>query len=168
MIDKIVSSMAVALDGIADGSVVLLGGFGAVGQANALVEGLITQGARDLTVVANNAGSGGDRAGAPDCGRTRAPHHLQLPTRGAGASVFEDFYKAGKIELEIVPQGTLAERLRAAGAGIPAFYTPTSVARSSQTARKRGRSTAAFMCWNMRYRATSPSSNPGKPTVGAT
>lgn len=125
MIDKTVRSMADAMAGIADGSVVLLGGFGAVGQPNALVDGLIEQGAKDLVVVANNAGSG--RVGLArlmELGRVRRMV-CSFP-RSPGSSIFEDLYKAGKIELEIVPQGTLAERMRAAGAGIPAFYTPTA------------------------------------------
>jgi 3-oxoadipate CoA-transferase alpha subunit len=107
--------------------VVLLGGFGAVGQANELVEGLIEQGARDLTIVANNAGS--SERGLPQllaAGRVRRVV-CSFPRGGTGSSVFEELFKAGKVELEIVPQGTLAERLRAAGAGIPAFYTPTGV-----------------------------------------
>lgn len=125
MIDKFVRNMADALAGIADGATVLLGGFGAVGQPLALIEGLIEQGAKDLTVVANNAGTG--RTGLArlmELGRVRRIV-CSFP-RSAGSVVFEELYKAGKIELEIVPQGTLAERLRAAGAGIPAFYTPTA------------------------------------------
>ena len=125
MIDKICAAMAEALAGIKDGSTVLVGGFGAVGQPDALVEGLIEQGAKDLTVVANNAGTG--RVGIAklmELGRVRRIV-CSFP-RSAGSVVFEELYKAGKIELEIVPQGTLAERLRAAGAGVPAFYTPTS------------------------------------------
>ena len=127
MIDKTVASVAAALEGIGDGAVVLLGGFGAVGQANTLVEGLVARGVRDLTVVANNAG-----AGEVGLARLLAAGQVRrivcsFPRGGAGASVFEALYRAGKVELEIVPQGTLAERLRAAGAGIPAFYTPTGV-----------------------------------------
>lgn len=127
MIDKRAASVAEALDRIRDGSVVLLGGFGAVGQANELVEGLIEQGARELTIVANNAGS--SERGLPQllaAGRVRRVV-CSFPRGGAGSSVFEELFRAGKVELEIVPQGTLAERLRAAGAGIPAFYTPTGV-----------------------------------------
>jgi 3-oxoadipate CoA-transferase, alpha subunit len=127
MIDKIVPTIAAALEGVADGSVVLLGGFGAVGQADALVEGLLEQGARDLTIVADNAGAGKvGLARLLSAGRVRRVM-CSFPRGGGGASVFEELYKAGRIELEIVPQGTLAERLRAAGAGIPAFYTATSV-----------------------------------------
>ncbi len=125
MIDKRVASMAEAMAGIADGSVVLLGGFGSVGQPNALLDGLIEQGASDLTVVANNAGNG--RVGLArlmELGRVRRIV-CSFP-RSSDSSVFEGLYRAGKIELEIVPQGTLAERMRAAGAGVGAFYTPTS------------------------------------------
>ncbi len=124
MIDKVVRGMAEAMQGIEDGAVVLLGGFGAVGQPNALIDGLIEHGAKDLVVVANNAGTG--RVGLArlmELGRVRRMV-CSFP-RSPGSSIFEDLYRAGKIELEIVPQGTLAERLRAAGAGIAAFYTPT-------------------------------------------
>ena len=125
MIDKRVASMADALAGVKDGAVVLLGGFGAVGQPNALLDGLIELGVRDLTVVANNAGSGHvGLARLMEMGRMRRIV-CSFP-RGADSSVFEGLYRAGQIELEIVPQGTLAERMRAAGAGVGAFYTPTS------------------------------------------
>lgn len=125
MIDKIVRDMAAAMAGIADGSTVLLGGFGSVGQPDALIEGLIEQGATNLTVVANNAGTG--RVGLAklmELGRVRKI--ICSYPRSAGSVVFEELYRAGKLELEIVPQGTLAERIRAAGAGIPAFFTPTA------------------------------------------
>lgn len=124
MINKIVRSIAEALEGVRDGSTVLMGGFGAVGQPDPLIEGLLEQGAKDLTVVANNAGAG--RVGLAklmEAGRVRKII-CSFP-RSAGSVVFEDLYRAGKLELEIVPQGTLAERMRAAGAGIPAFFTPT-------------------------------------------
>ena len=124
MIDKIVQSIADALAGVRDGATVLMGGFGAVGQPDELIEGLIEQGAKDLTVVANNAGAGKvGLAKLMEIGRVRKII-CSFP-RSAGSTVFEELYRAGKLELEIVPQGTLAERMRAAGAGIPAFYTPT-------------------------------------------
>ncbi len=126
MIDKIVQSMAEAMAGICDGAVVLLGGFGNIGQPHALLDGLIEQGAKDLTVVSNNAGVG--RAGLArllDLGRVRKI--ICSYPRTADPVVFEELYRAGKIELEIVPQGTMAERIRAAGAGIPAFFTATAV-----------------------------------------
>ena len=125
MINKIVAGVAEAIGDVADGATVLVGGFGLVGQPNALIAGLIEQGARDLTVVANNAGAGHDGiARLMELGRVR--RIVCTFPRSAGSVVFEELYAAGKLELEIVPQGTLAERLRAAGAGIPAFFTPTA------------------------------------------
>lgn len=124
MIDKRVRDVMAALDGVADGSTVMIGGFGAVGQPNVLIEALIEQGARDLTIVANNAGTG--RVGLAklmEAGRVRKIV-CSFP-RSSGSVVFEDLFRSGQLELEIVPQGTLAERIRAAGAGIPAFYTAT-------------------------------------------
>jgi 3-oxoadipate CoA-transferase alpha subunit len=126
VINKIVHSVAEALEGIKDGSTVLIGGFGSVGQPDALIEGLIEQGATGLTCVANNAGAG--RVGLArlmELGRVRKII-CSFP-RSVGSVVFEELYREGKIELEIVPQGTMAERMRAAGAGIPSFYTATSV-----------------------------------------
>jgi 3-oxoadipate CoA-transferase, alpha subunit len=126
MIDKIVQSMAEAMAGIQDGAVVLVGGFGSIGQPNALIEGLIEQGAKDLTVVANNSGVGYvGLAALLNTGRVRKIV-CSFP-RTADPVVFERLWREGKIELECVPQGTMAERMRAAGAGIPAFYTPTAV-----------------------------------------
>lgn len=126
MINKIVHSMAEAMAGIKDGSTVLIGGFGAVGQPDELIEALIEHGAKDLVCVANNAGNG--RVGLArlmELGRVRKII-CSFP-RSAGSVVFEELYRAGRIELEIVPQGTMAERMRAAGAGVPAFFTATSV-----------------------------------------
>jgi 3-oxoadipate CoA-transferase alpha subunit len=126
MIDKIVHSMAEAMAGIRDGSVVLIGGFGSIGQPNALIAGLIEQGAKDLTVVANNSGVGHvGLAALLETGRVRKII-CSFP-RTADPVVFEALWRAGRIELEIVPQGTMAERMRAAGAGIPAFFTATAV-----------------------------------------
>ena len=139
MIDKFVATMANAMAGIRDGSTVLIGGFGAVGQPNQLIDGLIEQGAKDLTIVANNAGVG--RIGVArlmELGRVRKIT-CSFP-RSSDSSVFEGLYAAGRIELEIVPQGTLAERIRAAGAGIPAFFTATSVG----TPLAKGKETRAF------------------------
>ncbi len=126
MINKIVQTIADAMADIQDGSTVLIAGFGAVGQPNALVEGLIEQGARNLVAVANNAGVGHEGlARLMELGRVRKII-CSFP-RSSDPVVFEGLYRAGKIELEIVPQGTLAERMHAAGAGIPAFFTPTAV-----------------------------------------
>jgi 3-oxoadipate CoA-transferase alpha subunit len=125
VIDKFVRSIAEALDGIPDGATVLVGGFGPVGQPRALLDGLIEQGATDLVMVANNAGSGQTGlARLIELGRVRKM--ICTFPRSTGSVAFEEAYKAGKLELEIVPQGTLAERIRAAGAGIGAFYTPTA------------------------------------------
>jgi 3-oxoadipate CoA-transferase, alpha subunit len=126
MINKIVQSMAEAMAGIRDGAIVLIGGFGSIGQPNALIDGLIEQGAKELTVVANNAGVG--RVGLArlmELGRVRKI--ICSYPRTSDPVVFEGLYRAGKIELEVMPQGTMAGRMRAAGAGIAAFYTPTSV-----------------------------------------
>jgi 3-oxoadipate CoA-transferase alpha subunit len=126
MINKIVQTMAEAMAGVRDGAVVLVGGFGSIGQPNALIEGLIEQGAKDLTVVANNSGVGYlGLAKLLDTGRVRKIV-CSFP-RTADPVVFERLWREGKIELECVPQGTMAERMRAAGAGIPAFYTATAV-----------------------------------------
>jgi 3-oxoadipate CoA-transferase alpha subunit len=139
MINKIVASIAEALDGVRDGSVVLIGGFGAVGQPDALIEGLIEQGAKDLVAVLNNAGTG--RVGVAklmELGRVRKVV-CSFP-RSQGSVVFEELYREGRIELEIVPQGTLAERMRAAAAGVPAFYTATAAG----TLLERGKETREF------------------------
>jgi len=143
MIDKRYASVAAALEGVADGATVMVGGFGAVGQPNVLIEALIEQGARDLTIVANNAGTG--RVGLAklmEAGRVR--RIICSFPRSAGSVVFEELFKAGRIELEIVPQGTLAERIRAAGAGVGAFYTPTAfgtrLAENKETREIGGRS----------------------------
>ncbi len=124
MIDKIKTSTAEAVAGIKDGSTVLIGGFGTAGMPYALVDALIEQGARDLTVVANNAGNGDTGLAALlKLGRVRKIV-CSFP-RQADSWVFDGLYRAGKIELEVVPQGNLAERMRAAGAGIGAFFCPT-------------------------------------------
>ena len=126
MINKIVQTMAEAMADIRDGSVVLIGGFGSIGQPNALIGGLIEQGAKDLTVVANNSGVGHvGLARLLETGRVRKIV-CSFP-RTADPVVFEALWRAGRIELEVVPQGTMAERMRAAGAGIPAFFTATAV-----------------------------------------
>jgi 3-oxoadipate CoA-transferase alpha subunit len=126
MINKIVQSMAELMDGVKDGATVLLGGFGSVGQPNALIDGLIEHGATHLTVACNNAGAGHvGLARLMELGRV-AKIVCSFP-RSSDPVVFETLYRAGKIELEIVPQGTLAERMRAAGAGVPAFFTATGV-----------------------------------------
>lgn len=124
MINKVTESLAEALGDVPNGSTILVGGFGAVGQPNALIEAIIARGVTELTVVANNAGYG-DVGLARLLATGRVSKIICSFPRITGSTVFEELYKAGRIELELVPQGTLAERLRAAGAGIPAFFTPT-------------------------------------------
>ncbi len=125
MISKIVASMADALKDVKDGSVVLIAGFGNSGIPVELIDGLIEQGAKDLTVVSNNAGSGRtDVAKLLGTGRVRKL--VCSYPRTSGSVVFEEMYSAGKLELELVPQGTLSERMRAAAAGLGGFYTPTA------------------------------------------
>jgi|TARA_B100001540_G_C15787389_1_gene633867 3-oxoadipate CoA-transferase alpha subunit len=125
MIDKRVNTFEEALQGIADSSTVLLGGFGQAGSPVELIEALIDQGATNLTVVSNNAGEGEfGLAALMKAGRIRKV--ICSYPRSSGSFIFEELYESGKIELEIVPQGTLSERMRAAGAGIGGFFTPTS------------------------------------------
>lgn len=124
MINKISASITEAMSGIQDGATVLVGGFGTAGIPNELIDGLIEQGARDLTVVNNNAGNG-DTGLAALLKTGRVRKIICSFPRQADSWVFDELYRAGKIELELVPQGNLAERLRAAGAGVGAFFTPT-------------------------------------------
>jgi len=124
MIDKIAASAAEALAGVKDGATVLIGGFGTAGIPNELIDGLIAQGARELTVVNNNAGNG-DTGLAALLATGRVRKIICSFPRQADSHVFDALYRSRKIELELVPQGNLAERLRAAGAGIGAFFTPT-------------------------------------------
>lgn len=115
-----------AVAGIEDGSTILVGGFGLAGMPFDLIDALIRQGAKDLTIVANNAGNGEvGLAALLKAGRVRKV--LCSFPRQVDSYVFDDLYLAGKLELEVVPQGNLAERMRAAGAGIGAFYSPTAV-----------------------------------------
>jgi 3-oxoadipate CoA-transferase, alpha subunit len=125
VLNKIVDSAQAALADVRDGATVLIGGFGGSGIPNELVDALIAQGARDLTIVNNNAGNGETGVAALlKAGRVRkivCSYPRQLDSHH-----FQALYRAGKIELELVPQGTLSERMRAAGAGIGAFFTPTA------------------------------------------
>ena len=124
MINKIAASVADALQGTPDGATVMIGGFGTAGIPDELIDGLIAQGARDLTVVNNNAGNAEQGLAALlKAGRVRKII-CSFP-RQADSYVFDALYRSGELELELVPQGNLAERIRAAGAGIGAFFTPT-------------------------------------------
>ena len=126
MIDKTVASLEEAVAGIHDGATIMISGFGGAGQPAELIDALIAQGAKDLTIVNNNAGNGETGLAALlKAGRVRKI--LCSFPRQADSYVFDELYRSGKLELELVPQGNLAERIRAAGAGIGAFYSPTAV-----------------------------------------
>jgi 3-oxoadipate CoA-transferase alpha subunit len=126
MIDKRVRSLAEAVTGIQDGAIVLCAGFGGAGLPDTLCEAVVEQGARDLTVVANNAGTGrGGLAALLAAGRVR--RIICSFPRSSGSVVFEELYAAGRIELELVPQGIISERMRCAAAGLGGFYSPVSV-----------------------------------------
>jgi 3-oxoadipate CoA-transferase alpha subunit len=142
VISKVVSSVEVALQGVRDGATVMIGGFGGAGQPAELIDALIALGARELTIVNNNAGNGETGLAALlKTGRVRKVI-CSFP-RQIDSQVFDDLYRAGKIELELVPQGNLAERIRAAGAGIGGFFTPTGygteLAKGKETRQIDGR-----------------------------
>lgn len=124
MINKTARSVAEALAGVQDGATVLIGGFGTAGIPNELIDGLIAQGAKDLTVVNNNAGNA-DTGLAALLKTGRVRKIICSFPRQTDSYIFDELYRAGNLELELVPQGNLAERLRAAGAGIGAFFSPT-------------------------------------------
>ena len=149
MIDKCVADPAAALQGVRDGATVMIGGFGSAGQPVELIDALIAQGARDLTIVNNNAGNGDTGLAALlKAGRVRKII-CSFP-RQTDSQVFDALYRAGEIELELVPQGNLAERIRAAGAGIGALLHAHRLRhRCSPRARRRARSTAA--CYVLEY-----------------
>lgn len=126
MIDKTVATVEEAVAGIPDGATVMIGGFGRAGQPVELIDALIAQGATDLTIINNNAGNG-DVGLAALLAHRRVRRIVCSFPRQHDSWVFDGLYRAGEIELELVPQGNLAERIRAAGAGIGAFYSPTGV-----------------------------------------
>lgn len=126
MIDKTALSAAEAVRDIHDGSTIMIGGFGKAGQPTELLEALLEQGATELTVVSNNAGNGDDGLARLLAERRVSKIICSFP-RQADSWAFDRLYREGAIELELVPQGNLAERIRAAGAGIGAFYSPTAV-----------------------------------------
>jgi 3-oxoadipate CoA-transferase alpha subunit len=142
VIDKIVADCASAVAGVPDGATVLVGGFGGAGQPMHLIDALLAQGARDLVLVSNNAGNAEiGLAALLKAGRVRKLI-CSFP-RQADSYVFDGLYRSGRLELELVPQGNLAERIRAAGAGIGAFFTPTGygtpLAEGKETRRINGR-----------------------------
>ena len=125
MINKIVPSLAEAVAGLHDGAVVMISGFGGAGLPTDLIDALAAQGAKNLTIVSNNAGSRGVGISKLVLAGQVRKVICSFP-RQPGSNAFDDMFRAGTLELELVPQGTLAERIRAAGAGIGAFYTPTA------------------------------------------
>ncbi len=142
MLEKIVADCASAVAGVPDGATVLVGGFGGAGQPMHLIDALLAQGARDLVLVSNNAGNAEiGLAALLKAGRVRKLI-CSFP-RQADSYVFDGLYRSGRLELELVPQGNLAERIRAAGAGIGAFFTPTGygtpLAEGKETRRINGR-----------------------------
>ena len=142
MIDKQVDSLAEAVAGTPDGATVMVGGFGGAGEPKELIDALIAHGARDLVIVNNNAGNGTTGLAALlKTGRVRKIV-CSFP-RQADSEVFDALYRSGKIQLELVPQGNLTERIRAAGAGIGGFFTPTGygtdLARGKETREIDGR-----------------------------
>ena len=142
MINKLMPSVAIALADIQDGATVMIGGFGGAGQPGELIDGLIANGARELVIVNNNAGNG-DTGLAALLKNGQVRKIICSFPRQADSHVFDGLYRAGKLELELVPQGNLAERIRAAGAGIGAFFTPTGygtdLAKGKETREINGR-----------------------------
>jgi 3-oxoadipate CoA-transferase alpha subunit len=150
MINKFFSSVSEALSGTADGATVMIGGFGTAGIPDELIEGLIAQGARDLTVVSNNAGNA-EQGLAALLKAGRISKIICSFPRQPDSYVFDSLYRSGKVTLELVPQGNLAERIRAAGAGIGGFFTPTGygtdLAKTGMARpRKPAKSTVACTC----------------------
>ena len=139
MIDKQVSNAADAVADVFDGATVMVGGFGEAGSPIELIHALIDQGAKELTVISNNCGSGEVGLAALLKARRVTKVICSFP-RTANSTVFPELYREGFTELELVPQGTLAERIRAGGAGVPAFYTPTAVG----TPLAEGKETRSF------------------------
>lgn len=124
MVDKIYPGLDAAVAGISDGATIMIGGFGNAGMPRELIDAVIAQGATDLTIVNNNAGNG-DTGLAALLAAGRVKKIICSFPRQTDSHVFDGLYRSGKIELELTPQGNLAERIRAAGAGIGAFFTPT-------------------------------------------
>jgi 3-oxoadipate CoA-transferase alpha subunit len=124
VVNKIVLGLREALAGIHDGATIMIGGFGNAGMPRELIDGLIDQGATDLTIVNNNAGNGATGLAALLAARRVKKIICSFP-RQADSHVFDGLYRSGELQLELTPQGNLAERIRAAGAGVGAFFSPT-------------------------------------------
>jgi 3-oxoadipate CoA-transferase alpha subunit len=133
---QVVETVDEAVAGIEDGSTILVGGFGLAGMPVDIIDALIRQGAKDLTIVSNNAGNG--EVGLAALLKARRVRRILCSfPRQSDSHVFDELYRAGRIELEVVPQGNLAERMRAAGAGIGAFFSPTAVGTPLAAGRER-------------------------------
>ena len=153
MIDKTVKSARAAVADIGHGATVMIGGFGTAGMPSELIDALIDNGASGLTIVNNNAGNGETGLAALLKAKRVRKIICSFP-RQVDSQVFDALYRAKEIDLELVPQGNLAERIRAAGAGIGGFFTPTASGRCWQKARRRASSTAATMCLSIRSTPT--------------
>lgn len=144
MRNVVVKDAHAAVAGIRDGDTVMVGGFGGAGLPRNMIKAVLDLGVRDLTIISNNAGSGGDDLSLWFGARIVRKIVCSYPR---AADVFAEQYRAGTVELELVPQGTLVERIRAGGAGLGGFLTPTGIGTLSRRARKRSRSMSANTCW---------------------
>src|SRR5213595_2105713 len=167
MVNKLFASPEAALADIPDGSTIMIGGFGHAGMPAALIDALIAQGARQLTIVNNNAGNADTGLAALIAARRVRKILCSFP-RQADSWHFDKAYRAGELELELVPQGTLAERIRAAGAGIGGFYTPTAFGTRLRKEKRRAVSASATTCWSIRFTLTTPSSRRNARIAGVT
>lgn len=154
MIDKSVSTLSEAIAGIHDGATIMIGGFGPAGQPTFLIDALIDQGARDLTIINNNAGNGEvGLAALLKAGRVRKMI-CSFP-RQVDSQIFDDLYRRGKVELELVPQGNLAARIERPAPGWGRYLPPPATARRWRKARRHGKSTVATTCWSTRSKPIS-------------
>lgn len=154
MIDKSVSTLSEAIAGIHDGATIMIGGFGPAGQPTFLIDALIDQGARDLTIINNNAGNGEvGLAALLKAGRVRKMI-CSFP-RQVDSQIFDDLYRRGKVELELVPQGNLAARIRRLAPGWGRCLPPPATARRWRKVRRHGKSTVATTCWSTRSKPIS-------------
>ena len=154
MIDKSVSTLSEAIAGIHDGATIMIGGFGPAGQPTFLIDALIDQGARDLTIINNNAGNGEvGLAALLKAGRVRKMI-CSFP-RQVDSQIFDDLYRRGKVELELVPQGNLAARIQALAPGWGRCLPPPATARRWRKVRRHGKSTVATTCWSTRSKPIS-------------
>lgn len=155
MISKLVATAADALADVPDGATVMIGGFGTAGQPMELIDALLEQGAKDLVIINNNAGNGTTGLAAL-LGAGRVRKIICSFPRQVDSQIFDGLYRAGKLELELVPQGNLAERIQPRAPASAPSSRPPATARRWPTARKPARSTAASTCWSTRCTPTTP------------